>query len=52
MNAARDAMNAAQRNFDQAATNIVSNFEGSIRTMTSTKTENDGVHDEIISTAS
>ena len=52
MNAARDAMNAAQRDFDTAATALVSGFENSIRTMSTTKSENDGIHDDIIGTAS
>ena len=51
MTIARDAMNTAQRNFDQAATRIVTDFEGSIRTINDAKSENDGVHDEIIETA-
>lgn len=51
MKIARDAMDTAQRNFDQAATRIVTDFEGSIRAINDTKSENDGVHDEIIETA-
>ncbi len=51
MKITRDAMDTAQRNFDQAATRIITDFEGSIRTINDTKSENDGVHDEIIETA-
>lgn len=46
------ALNRAQEDFQSTVTSITSNFANSVGTMESTKSENDGVHDDMSRIAS